>query len=344
LKRRIVRQTASEIELRGMGRAKIVIEVHVASYRSLRGYTLLAFIADEISFWRTGEEYSEPDLEVIRSVRPAMITVPNALLLGLSSPYARKGELWRVYEKHFGKEESRVLVWQAMTEAMNPAVDQAVILAAYEEDSTSAMAEYFAQFRADVESYVSREAVEACIITDRLELPYAAQFRYSCFVDPSGGQRDSFTLGIAHKEGERIILDCLRETKAPFNPDVVVAEYSALAKVYRCSSVVGDRYAGSWVETAFKKHGISYKQAEKTKSDIYIDGLPALNAGRVELLDVPRLKSQLLALERRSGRGKDIVDHPPRGFDDVVNAAMGAIVEVGEQSRYASKILKLYGA
>jgi hypothetical protein len=44
------------------------------------------------------------------------------------------------------------------------------------------------------------------------------------------------------------------------------------------------------------------------------------------LLDDGRLIGQLLGLERRAGRsGRDIVDHAPGGFDDLANAALGAL-------------------
>ena len=45
------------------------------------------------------------------------------------------------------------------------------ITAAYADDPASAAAEYGAQFRTDVETFVSREVVEACLIPGRHELP-----------------------------------------------------------------------------------------------------------------------------------------------------------------------------
>jgi hypothetical protein len=64
----------------------------------------------------------------------------------------------------------------------------------------------------------------------------------------------------------------------------------------------------------------------KTASDFYLAFLPLLNAGRVELLDSPRLVNQLAALERRRGRGgRDTIDHAPGGHDDAACAAAGAL-------------------
>jgi hypothetical protein len=51
-----------------------------------------------------------------------------------------------------------------------------------------------------------------------------------------------------------------------------------------------------------------------------------LNSGTAALLQNDRLRRQLLSLERRTGRGRDIIDHPRNQHDDVANAAAGALV------------------
>ena len=73
-------------------------------------------------------------------------------------------------------------------------------------------------------------------------------------------------------------------------------------------------------------HGIHYQPSEKTKSELFLELLPGINSRRVELLDSPRLVSQLTRLERRTARsGKDSIDHQPGGHDDLANAVAGAI-------------------
>jgi hypothetical protein len=79
---------------------RIIIEVHTASFRTTRGYTIVAALCDEIAYWPTDESASEPDVEVIAAVKPAMATVPGALLLCASSPHARRGALWDAHRKH----------------------------------------------------------------------------------------------------------------------------------------------------------------------------------------------------------------------------------------------------
>ena len=83
-----------------------------------------------------------------------------------------------------------------------------------------------------------------------------------------------------------------------------------------------------------RKHGVNVTPSERTKSDIYREFLPLLNSGNVELLDLPRLASQLAGLERKTARGgRDSIDHAPGGHDDVINAAAGALVLAGAPAR-----------
>ena len=66
--------------------------------------------------------------------------------------------------------------------------------------------------------------------------------------------------------------------------------------------MVGDRYGGEWPRERFRVHGIQYDLSEHPKSDLYGAMLPLLNAGRAELLDLPRLAAQLIGLERKTAR------------------------------------------
>jgi hypothetical protein len=319
----IERETAEAFELSN----RVVIEVGAASFRASRGYTYAAILADEVAFWRS-DDGANPDVEILRALRPGMVTIPGAMLLCASSPYAMRGELWGAHRRHFGKDGDPILVWQAPTRVMNPSVPQSVVDAALEADPAAASAEYLATFRTDVESFVSRDVVDFAIVLGRHELPRAEGVRYIAFVDPSGGSNDSMTMAIAHLEGhQRVVLDLIRERRPPFSPDDVVKEFSALLKAYGTSTVRGDRYGGLWPRERFSVHGVEYMIADKPKSDIYRDLLPTLNSGRVELLDHSRLIGQLCGLERRTARGgRDSIDHPPGAHDDVANAVAGAIV------------------
>ncbi len=297
------------------------IEVGTASFRSVRGYTLAAVIADEIAFWHN--EGARPDVEVIAALRPALATL-GGKLVALSSPYARRGTLWDTYRKHFAQ-EGRILVAQAPSTTMNPTLPQRVVDDAMKDDVARASAEYLAQFRSDISSLIDEDLVRECTRPKPKELPFARGLTYRAFTDPSGGGADGFSLAIAHAQDNHAVVDLVREMHG--SPAQIAGEYAALLKTYGLTKVTGDRYAGAWPRDEFSKHGITYETSELDRSGLYLELLARLNSGQVELPPYEKLHRQLVSLERRTGRGgRDHIDHPPGGHDDLANAAAGAVV------------------
>jgi hypothetical protein len=318
----IERETAETIDLSN----RVTIEIAVASYRTTRGYTLAAVLCDELAFWRS-DDAAEPDYAILDALRPGLGTLPGAMLLCASSPYAQSGALYDAFRRYHGRDDAPVLVWKAATRAMNPTFPQTTIDAAMERDPANAAAEYLAEFRTDVQSFVTREAVEACVSRGVFERAPIADMRYYGFIDPSGGSSDSMTMAVAHVENDIAVLDCVRERRPPFSPEAVVAEFADVLRSYRCGTVRGDRYAGEWPREAFRKRSIEYVTASKPKSEIYLSLLPAINSRRCDLLDNERVIAQLCGLERRTARGgRDTIDHRPGAHDDSCNSAGGAIV------------------
>jgi hypothetical protein len=330
LKTLIQRETAEAFDLSNF----VTIEISTASFKRTRGYTLVAALCDEIAFWQVDEESAEPDRAVLDALRPGMATIPNSMLLCASSPYGKRGAMWDTYSRHYGK-DSDVLVWQAATRTMNPTVPQAFIDRAIEDDPASAASEYMAQFRNDLEAFVSRDVVQTAIIPSRYEIAPSAGTFYVGFADASGGSGgDSFTAGVVHidRVTRRVVVDALREKLPPFSPENAITDLAAFFKSYRVSRITMDRWGGDFPSEQFRKHGISCEPSAKTKSDIYREFLPLLNSGRIELLDSSRLIKQLLGLERRIARGgRETIDHPPGGHDDIINAVAGASVLAAEK-------------
>jgi hypothetical protein len=327
LNKMVTRRTEETIEFSN----RTAIEVHSCSFRSVRGYTLCAVIADEIAFWRS-DDSANPDKEILAAVRPGLATIPGSMLVCISSPYARRGALYEAHKKHYGKNDDSVLVWNAPSLAMNPSLSPDVVAQALEDDESSARAEYLAEFRTDIESLVDRETVNALVIPGRVGLPPVPKISYSAFVDPSGGSADSMTLAISHEADGKVIIDALLEKKPPFSPEDTVREFALTLQAYWIDEVVGDRYAGEWPREQFRKYGIEYETSEQNKSELYQSMLPVMNSGRVELPDNNRLISQLIGLERRTARGgRDSIDHAPHSHDDLVNAVAGAIANASRE-------------
>lgn len=312
----VARETETALELT----TRTAIEVATASHRSTRGYTLAAVIADEIAFWNV--DGARPDVEIVAALRPALATL-GGKLVALSSPYARRGMLWETYRRHYGK-VGRLLVAQAPSRTMNPTLPERVVEDAIKDDAARAGAEYLAQFRSDIEQFLSVEVVSVAQREGPLELPRRKGHQYFAFVDPAGGGADEFTISIAHDEKGVVVVDLVRGTKG--NPAHITADYAELCRSYGIRRVHGDRYAGDWPRTEFRKHGIAFHDAPGTRSELYLSLLAALNSGRVELPPCPVVERQLIGLERRATRGgRDIIDHAPGASDDRANAAAGVV-------------------
>jgi hypothetical protein len=303
------------------------VDVVVAtnSYRSVRGRSVLLAIFDEVGFWRS-EASVAPDVETYHAVAPGMATLRDAMLVGITSPHRKAGLAYERWREHYGRDGDDVLVVRAPSAVLNPTIDRRIIDEAMARDPQVARAEWMAEWRDDLSQFLDRQLVEAAVdvgVTVRSAVPGV---RYHAFADPSGGANDAFTLGVTHCEKDVVVLDCLVERHAPFNPDQATEEMAETVKSYGVREVTGDRYAGRWVVEAFGKHGVTYRHSGRDRSAIYMEALPLFMSGKIRLLDSRRLVSQFASLERRTTMGRDRIDHPPHMHDDASNAVAGSMV------------------
>ena len=101
---------------------------------------------------------------------------------------------------------------------MNATIPAQTVAEALAEDAGAAAREWLANFRTDCERLFTREVVEGAVAPGRHELPPVRATRYFGFTDPSGGSADAMTAAVAHVEGQRIVVDAVRERVPPFSP------------------------------------------------------------------------------------------------------------------------------
>jgi hypothetical protein len=339
LKAMVRRETAQGFELDN----SVDIAIATNSFRSTRGRTLLCAVLDECAFWRS-EATATPDEEVYRAIGPGLARMPGSILVAISSPHGKRGLLYDKFRDHYGRDKDDVLVIRAPSTVFNPTLDERIISEALTADPFGARAEWLGQFRDDISGWAPRELIEAavdCSVTVRAPHVMGGP-RYVGFADPSGGQGDSFTLGIAHMErGLTAVLDCVVEIASPFSTDAAVEQIAATLKSYRLAKVTGDRFAERWVADAFARQGIRYEHSEEDRSGIYANMLPLLTSGRVRLLDNKRLIHQFAGLERTvlpAGRVK--IDHVRGAMDDLSNAAAGACVLAAASASFSLNITR----
>ena len=97
--------------------------------------------------------------------------------------------LYKAYARHFGRDDSRALVWQATTLEMNPTLDPSVVEPPTRTIRYMRAASIGAEFRTDIADFISRAVVEACIEPNvynaRIYAPAAIQRSSTRQVDPA---------------------------------------------------------------------------------------------------------------------------------------------------------------
>jgi hypothetical protein len=226
LEREVVEDKSEGFKLRN----GIEIRIETADPRHIRGFTLVSAITDETSmFGLSDDSRVRSDSELIRALRPALATTGGRLLC-VATPYRAAGHCYRTFRDHHGNDEAAVLVWSGPSLLMNPTLPKSVVERALQEDPPAARSEYCIEpgaFREDVDTFITRAAVEALVIKGRKEVaPRSNLHRYAAFADVSGGRQDDAALAIAHLEGEMVVIDLLERYPSPHVPSQVVADIS----------------------------------------------------------------------------------------------------------------------
>jgi hypothetical protein len=326
LREMVTRETRTGLELVN----NVVIEVMTNDHRAVRGRTLLFCCMDEVAHWQTQSPTISPDLETYRAVIPSLATLPSAKLIMISTPFGKRGLLHQRYTQYFGKDDPDVLVIQASSLTLNPALDARLIEEDIVRDPEGARAEWLGEFRDDVSGFVTREVIEASIDVGVLERSPIAGLYYFAFVDPAGGAgSDSMTLAIGHLQDGNAVIDVVREVRPPFSPEQVTAEFAELIKKYGIRAVVGDDFGNEWCKEQFRKRNIWYEPSTRNRSELYLESLSYFNSRKVRLLDHKKTAAQFCDLVRTTSRtGRDGVNHPPNGHDDCSNVVAGVIVHI----------------
>ncbi len=314
---------ASEIDIGD----RMTITSFPCTVAATRGFTIPAAGLDESAYWDVDGK------EVVRSIRRGMGTVPHPRQYTVSTPRARDGVLWLAYERWWGKPDAPALVIHAPTALLNPSFRLDRLAEEAGLDETGAMRDYDARWLADEERYLLPDVLAACVVPRRT-LPPVSGIHYGGTTDASGGGgKERYAWIVWHQEGHRLVVDHIAWRGGdgrPFSPQDAVAASAADFKAYGITSIVGDRYAGNWVATAYNDHGISYKFSDRDKSAAFVELAPLFHRAAVELPDVPELVREFRQLEQRALPGGKIrVEHPRKGTDDLATCVGLAAVQLG---------------
>ena len=160
----VVRERKSEIELRN----GITIACQPCSQITVRGYSIVCAICDEVGFWVHEETAANPDRRVLAALRPAMATLTNTKLIKISTPCRKEGILWQNFQE---RESLPYPVWQASSKEMNPTIPDDFLKDAELENKEDFRREYLAEFMDSVLGWITWEILEPCVMRGCREFP-----------------------------------------------------------------------------------------------------------------------------------------------------------------------------
>ncbi len=320
----------------------IVIKCIPCTVKAARGFSVPVAVLDEVGFWAYEADSANQDEEVYRAVRKAQLTFPNKLTVGISSPYAKQGLLWKNYEagtngkyaqNHRKREFSNVLVAHAPTAATgNPMVTRQSLAEERDRDPAAFDRECLAIFQDSLSGFFDPKRIREAVQDGVSEVPPdLSQFTYVAAIDPAF-KHDAFAFTIFHlDEDGMVVQDVVKRWKPQhgetLNPDTIFSELHPYLQAYGIVNIFSDQYhLESLQQLAMRRgfiiEGVPFKATNKAM--IYGSLQQLLNQHRIKLLDHAETLKELKQLERKlSGGGVVQIAAPHGAYDDL--AAVVAI-------------------
>jgi hypothetical protein len=279
-------------------------KTYVATIAGVSGFTAIGFTADELAKWKDKDTGANPANEVLKSLKPAMATVPNSKGILSSSPFSTIDAHAEAFDA--GDSEFQMCA-QAPTWEANPTITEAMTHE-LEQDEATRLREYGAVPMSSGTAYFFDHAAIDAAIRPTLYLPAPAE---PGMVVTAGGDfafiSDHAALAIAQRTGEwkrgRVRVADLLEMEpgpgVPLKPKAVVAQFAAKLKEHRCFGIMADSHYKMSIIEHLDEYDLGFIDAPTDVAQPFVRTRVLLNDGRLDLPDHARLKLQMKQVMQR---------------------------------------------
>jgi hypothetical protein len=296
-----------ESEGRGvqLRKSPIAFRVYTATVAGVSGGTCIFAFGDEVSKWRDLRTGANPATEVLASLKPALVTMPNAKLVLISSPLGRLDLHAKEYER--GKVGKQMTAF-APTWVANPTVTEEWTHGE-EANESKWRREYAAiPLEEDEEGLLSAVQLDRSTRAE-LVLPRIAGHSYVAAMDPAT-RGDAWTLVVATRRwvAGRLKRSVVRArewhgtSSKPLDPEVVLAEIAAELAAYGVTSVSSDQASADALRAIGRRHNLTVHIEPSTaqnKLTRYESLASWASAGELELPPDPQVRADLLAVVKK---------------------------------------------
>lgn len=305
--------TARAIKLETIeGRPDIEFRTYAATMGGVRGFTCICAILDEVAFWKDVDTGANPATEVIESLRPAMVAMPNARMFLSSSPL---GMLDAHADAFNAGDGGGQMVAFAPTWVANPSVtEEATRFLCVNEQRWSR--EYGAiPMEGTEESLLSSAMLDRCTRTGNVIPPREPGLIYVAAMDP-GFVRNPWTLAVAcmRWDGEKIkrsivgVWEWKGTSAKPNEPETVLRDVAAIVKPYGIEMVESDQYERFGLDTIARRKDIGlYIRVESRGSQerlgMYEAIVTKFSDGEIDIPEHAQLRADLLGIRQKLTAG-----------------------------------------
>ena len=349
LKKQILTASRDRIDFKN----GIVITPEPPAIKTGRGIAVPLVIMDEVGFWYRTAEAANPDYEVQRAVSFAQSQFPRAKQFIISTPYTEEGLLYEYWKagtsgRHVEPEDrleyEDALVIQSSTAAMeNPVITRKKLQKLKNEDPDAFIRESLCRFVSAISGFFSLELVDRATKghgKERTRTQNEAEGLrplYVAAMDPAF-RHDSFAFSIFHTDTEGNVIQDVLKTWTPdskrgerLDPASIIAEIAHLTKEWNISVVYSDQYQLESLQQLALQHNFAIMGNDftgKSKAKMYGSLLNLMRTGKVQLLDLPVIHSQLSQLQKKMNALGNVQIAAPQGrHDDVASViALGTSV------------------
>lgn len=323
---------------------QVIFGVRAGRIGAVSGPVLIGLVDDEVAKWKNDTTGVNPATEILSSVRPAMITQPNAHEFMISSPWSTLDAHYRAMEE--GDTEQQTVA-EAPTWIANPTVTEEATRKE-EKDQATWEREYKAVPMGSTEvNFFDHRAIDLCLASD-LAMPVKAEVGA---VVTAGGDlafvRDTAAMAVCHRYGawnddaSRYLLADVLEQKPepgfPLLPGNVIGAFAAKLGEHKVSYLMADgHYRMSAIEH-LERHGLHYADAPEGqigKADTYVRMRVILHGGRFRYASTDLQRQMKEVTSKPTPGGGLSISSPHKaggGHGDVLSAV---VLALWQQSGY----------
>lgn len=336
LRKLLLQQTADELLFANGS----TIRAFPCSARGIRGGAWSSCILDEFGHFLTSEEGNAAGDRVLEAAMPSLAQFgEDGWLVVISTPLWKQGAFWTLCQRAESGNFPYMYSLHATTAEMNPAIPKVWLEQRKLEDPDLYRREFEAEFVDGTSAFLNSTDVLACQRERGILAPQDGT-SYAGAIDPAFS-RDNFALGIAHRQGDLVVLDGVwtwRREGYEGTLDQVVQ----VASRYRVKSLRTDQFSAQAVIEGLARRNLHCQAIpwdQDGKWQAYSRMKALINTRGLELPKDDLLAGELMQLEARTTPAGAVRIAAAGGGHDDRASVLAALVDQLEGPRATAEAM-----